>query len=115
VDIDEASRRGFAEAESLYAAMGVPSKAIYNLGSSGVQLPSIKAWFKDTDLFNANSSDDNGNLSDSNSESDIEIGNYQAALDSLEDDDSLQHFWKEQLQDYHYATITLSIHDHMKM
>jgi len=113
VDIDEASRRGFAEAESLYAAMGVSSDALYGLDSSNIQLPSIKAWFKDTDLFDADGDDD---TSDNNSESDVEIENYQAALDSLEDDSgSLRHFREEQLQDYRYATIALSIHDHMKM
>ena len=61
------------------------SEALYNLGSSNVQLPGIKAWFKNTDLFNA---DGDGDTSDNNSESDIEIEDYQAALDSLENDNS---------------------------
>ncbi len=107
-DINNASKRGYSEAESLFAVMGVPSAALYETNSTQFCLPGIKAWFKDDDLF------DDGDLSDD--ESNLEIDNYQAMLGSVEDiDNDLRPVQEQQLQNLRCAAIALSIDDQVKM
>ena len=105
-EINEASTRAFAEAESLFALMGVGEGELYN--NTPTRLPPIGAWYSEED-----ESDDEQHSGD---ESESDFDDYQGALDDLDDIDiDLPRRTEDEVQKFRCASIALSIQDRVTM
>ncbi len=108
-EIDEASKHAYQEAQSLFEIMGLSVTGLYtdDFENAPTRLPSIGSWFNN--YFYKD------NFSDDLDKQETEESGYQKVMDQLEDADNLSPAREEDLQNYHLATIALSIQDNMNL
>jgi hypothetical protein len=102
--IQEAARRGYEEAHSIFAFLGITALQMYG---PVTRLPGISTWYAET------TEDDNNNESSAGSSSDFD--DYQRLLEDVEDlEPTLEHD-KRKLMQARFAMIALSIDEQSEM
>jgi len=110
-EIQSAANQAYGEAHSIFAYLGVTASQIY--GVVGTRLPAISSWFSPEEGQDSDYESDTESVALA-SESGTD-GDYQAVLDTLEGLEHQTEREEKRAMDHCYATIALSISDHISM
>lgn len=105
VGIQEAAGRGYEEAHSIFAFLGITAPQLYN---SVIRLPGISTWYSEV----IEDEDEDGALSMS---PDLDLGDYQQLLEDIENLELPLEYENHALMRARFATIALSVEEQQIM